>query len=115
MQINERFVQAAVTAVFVRHEMLHAIPLELKLEYQLDAEVAINAALAAGLREQIRAEAIREAAREAKAAWLSCPYGEIADADAMCALSEYAEQKILALLDKPAPDVGQPAQKGDAP
>lgn len=71
-----------------------------------------EASLATGLvgwRAEIRREVLEEAAKVAKGAWLTCPYGEIADADAMCALSEHTEAAILALRDKEPP----PANRGD--
>lgn len=48
----------------------------------------------------IRAKVIEECAGVAKTAWLTCEYGEIADADAMCALSEHTESAIRALGEK---------------
>lgn len=48
----------------------------------------------------IRKAALEEAAKIAKGAWLSCPYGELADVDAMWALSEYTEAAIRTLADK---------------
>ena len=43
-------------------------------------------------------KAALEAARgTAKVAWLSCPFGEIADADSMNELCEYIAEKIAAL------------------
>ena len=44
----------------------------------------------------VEAAVIEECARVAKTAWLTCPFGEIADADAMCALSEHTEAAIRA-------------------
>lgn len=58
----------------------------------------ILARLAAhGLSYEDGVKAERERCRRiAKGAWLTAPYGEIADADAMCALSEHIEALILA-------------------
>jgi len=58
---------------------------------------AVESAIRADEAAKVRAEAIEEAAKVAKTAWLTCPYGEIADADAMCALSEHTETAIRAL------------------
>jgi hypothetical protein len=49
---------------------------------------------------KVRAATIEECAKVAKTAWLTCQYGEIADADAMCALSEHTETAIRALAEK---------------
>lgn len=48
----------------------------------------------------IRKAALEEAAKIAKGAWLSCPYGELADVNAMWALSEYTEAAIRTLAGK---------------
>ena len=50
------------------------------------------------IQSDARESAIREAAVVAKVGWLHCEYGELADADCMCALSEHTEAAILALI-----------------
>jgi hypothetical protein len=47
-----------------------------------------------------RREALEEAAGVAKTAWLTCPYGEIADAATMQAVCEHAEAAIRTLMEE---------------
>jgi len=61
---------------------------------------AVESAIRADEAAKVRAATIEECAKVAKTAWLTCPYGEIADADAMCALSEHTETAIRALAEK---------------
>jgi len=70
-----------------------------KVDYDA-AWAAVESTIRADEAAKVRAATIEECAKVAKTAWLTCPYGEIADADAMCALSEHTETAIRALAEK---------------
>jgi hypothetical protein len=86
--------------VFCSREGMACAPWSSLFHSSKELWAAVESAIRADEAAKVRAEAIEEAAKVAKTAWLTCPYGEIADADAMCALSEHTETAIRALAEK---------------